>query len=179
MLCELFDLNTGNRGSDKERGTDRRRQQANAEVQHHHDAKMDRGQAEGHPDRKNDRGKHQDQACHFNQASKDEHQTIQHQQDEELVVGNRQQAAGNHFRHLEIGKQIGKGAGHADQNQNLTQHGGNVVENARDVLPAETAINKQTDNQRPDDSAGGGFRRRKDTGNNADNHKQNGKHTPD
>ncbi len=80
---------------------------------------------------------------------------------------------------LQIGEQVGEGAGHTQQDQHFAQGLHHVGEDNGKVTDLEALVDKQAHAQGPDHSAGGGFGGGKDTGDDAHDHEQNGQHAPD
>lgn len=122
LFYNRLNLDTADLYADEQGCADRRGDGADAEVEDHHDAEVNRTHAERGANRQEDRGEDQAGRGHIHERTDNQQDHVNHQQDDILVVADRKQAGGYGGRNVGERHNPGHDAGYTDQEDDDTGH---------------------------------------------------------
>ena len=165
--------------TDEQHRADRRREQADAAVEHHHDAELDRVNSHFQRNRKKDRRRDQDDGRHVHDHAKEQNDDVQHQDYNNAVAGDAGDEGGRLGGDVQIGQAVAERTGEGDQDQYNRQGVNALFQALPDALPVESSVDIHRHNQRVDDRDGRRLGGREDAADNADHDDQHREQGPD
>src|SRR5699024_2230741 len=143
--------------ADEQDRADRRRQQADAAVQHDDDAKLDGVDADRGGNGQQDGGGDQDDGRHIHDAAQEQQDQVDEQGQQDRVVGHAGDGVGRQVRHVQGGHAVAEHVGGCDQDQDDGQGVDRAVQLFPDALQVQALVDEQGDEQGVEHGDGGGL----------------------